>query len=166
MENKEDKVKNEADAYIQLEAVRKTVEDLDGKKIKELHTAINQLESWLPKIIAHLCDPRLPKTNNVTEGFHKKYEYYRAFKNQMMTEKGAQRVLDYRVYGHNINQFPRYIQQCETKRERWRALLRESKNDPSFRGQGTYYTHLFRTLDKWYGKYMEVWIKFFAIKKD
>ena len=158
--------KDETDAYIQLEAVRKTVEDLDGKKIKELHTAVKQLESWLPKIIAHQRNPELPKTNNMTEGYHKKYEYYRAFKTQMMTEKGAQRVLDYRVYGHNIELFPGYIQQSRSRKDRWRALLRESKNNPSFRGQGTYFTHLFRKLDKWYGKYMEVWSKYFAIKKD
>lgn len=158
--------KDEADAYIQLEAVRRTVEDLDGTKIKELHTAVKQMESWLPKIIAHQRDPSLPKTNNMTEGFHKKYEYYRAFKTQMMTEWGAQRVLDYRVFGHNIKLFPSYIQQYELKYESWRLLVRNCKGDAIFRGQGNHFRSVFRKLDKWYGNYMEVWNKFFAIKKD
>ena len=84
----------DTEAYIGLEIVRRTVERLQGEKIKELHTSMKQLESWLPKIIAHQRNPDIPKTNNMTEGFHKKYEYYRAFKTQMMTENGAQRVLD------------------------------------------------------------------------
>ena len=158
--------KDETDAYIQLEAVRKTVEDLDGAKIKELQTAVRQLESWLPKIIAHQRDPNLPKTNNMTEGFHKKYEYYRAFKKEMMTEQGAQRVLDYRAYGHNIELFPDYIQQYEVKYESWRILVRDFKGDVILRGQGNHFRSMFRKLDKWYGNYMEVWAEYFAIKKD
>lgn len=158
--------KDETDAYIQLEAVRKTVEDLDGKKIKELHTAVKQLESWLPKIIAHQRDPNLPKTNNMTESFHKKYEYYRGFKKEMVTEQGAQRVLDYRAYGHNIELFPDYIQQYEVKYESWRILVRDFKGDVILRGQGNHFRSVFRKLDEWYGNYIEVWDEFFAIKKD
>jgi len=97
----------------------------------------------------------------VTEGFHKKYEYYRAFKKQMMTEKGAQRVLDYRAYGHNIKLFPDYIQQYELKYERWRVLLRECKGDTFLRGQGNHFKSIFRKLDMWYGNYMRVWNEYF-----
>lgn len=158
--------KDETDAYIQLEAIRKTVEDLDGKKLKELETAIKQMEGWLPKIIAHQRDPNLPKTNNMTEGFHKKYEYYRAFKTQMMTELGAQRVLDYRVFGHNFKRFPEFINQFEVEYESWRVLVRNSKGDAILRGQGNYFRSMFRKLDIWYGKYLEVWIEYFAIQKD
>jgi len=158
--------KDETDAYIQLEAIRKTVEDLSGKKIKELHTAVKQLESWLPKIIAHQRDPNLPKTNNMTEVFHKKYEYYRAFKKQMKTEEGAQRVLDYRVFGHNIKRFPEYISQYEFKYERWRILIRNSRGDAILRGQGNHFRSVFRKLDMWHGNYLEVWNEYFAIKKE
>jgi hypothetical protein len=158
--------KYEADAYIQLEAIRKTVEDLKGKDIKELQTAVNQLESWLPKIIAHQRNPSLPMTNNVTEGFHKKYEYYRSFKTQMMTVKGAQRVLDYRVFGHNSKQFPVYITQQEFNYERWRILVRNSKGDAILRGQGNYFRSMFKKLTKWQGEYQQLWEDYFAIKKD
>ena len=156
----------DTEAYIELEIVRRTVERLQGEKIKELHTAMKQLESWLPKIIAHQRNPDIPKTNNMSEGFHKKYEYYRAFKTQMMTETGAQRVLDYRVFGHNIKLFPDYIKQYELKYERWRVLLRECKGDAILRGQGNHFKSIFRKLDKWHGNYMRVWNEYFKIKKD
>jgi hypothetical protein len=152
--------------YIWLEIVRYTVERLKGEKIKELHTALKQLESWLPKIIAHQRNPNIPKTNNVTEGFHKKYLYYRAFKKQMITVVGAQRVLDYRVFGHNFKKFPEYIRQYEAKYTRWRELLRKSKGDALLRGQGNHFRSIFRKLDVWCGKYMEVWNEFFALQKD
>jgi len=154
----------DTEAYIGLEIMRRTVERLDGKKIKELHTAMKQLESWLPKIIAHQKNPDIPKTNNMTEGYHKKYEYYRAFKTQIMTETGAQRVLDYRAYGHNMKLFPDYIHQKESKYESWRILVRNSKGDAILRGQGNYFKSIFRKLDKWHGNYMEVWNEYFAIK--
>ncbi len=156
--------KNEADAYIQLEIVRRTVERLKGRKIKNLNTALKQIESWLPKIIPYKRNPLIAATNNLCEGFHKKYEYYPMFKTQMMTSSGAQRVLDYRVFGHNFRRFPVYIEQYELKRERWRALLRDSKGDPILRGQANHFAAMFRKLDRWYGSYLRVWDEFFAIK--
>lgn len=156
----------DTEAYIWLEIVRRTIERLKGEQIKELHTALKQLESWLPKIIAHQRNPNIPKTNNVTESFHKKYLYYRAFKKQMTTIQGAQRVLDYRVFGHNSKRFPEYIRQYETKRERWRILLRKTKGDAILRGQGNHFRSIFHKLDTWYGNYMEVWNEYFAIKKE
>ena len=100
--------KDETDAFIKLEIIRSTVKCVKGKKIKELHTAIKQLESWFPKIIAHQRNPFMSSTNNLLEGFHKKYTYYPSFKRNMMTPEGAQRVLDYRVFRHNFGKFPEY----------------------------------------------------------
>lgn len=51
----------ESDSYVKLEIIRNTVERLKGDKISELHTALKQLESWLPKIIAHQRNPNLPR---------------------------------------------------------------------------------------------------------
>ena len=157
--------KDETDAYIQLEIIRRTVECLKGKKIKHLQTALKQLESWFPKIIAHQRNPFIPTTNNLLESYHKKFTYYPSFKRNMMTPEGAQRILDYRVFGHNMRRFPEYIQQYETKRERWRALLKKNKDDVILRGQANHFGSTFRKLDKWYGKYMEVWDGYFAIQK-
>ena len=81
----------------------------------------------------------------------------------MMTERGAQRVLDYRVFGHNLRQFPDYIHEFKAKYERWRALLPEMKEDKIFCGQGNHFKGTIKKLHTWYGNYQEVWRDFFAI---
>ena len=81
----------------------------------------------------------------------------------MMTEQGAQRILDYRVFGHNLRRFPSYIRECEAKRERWRDLLRNSKEDILFRGQGNHFRSMIKKIETWYGKYQGVWNEYFAI---
>ena len=155
--------KDEADAYFKLEIIRSTVERLKGKKIRELHIALKQLESWFPKIIAHQRNPFIPTTNNLLEGFHKKYTYYPSFKRSMMTPEGAQRILDYRVFRHNFGRFPEYIQEYRVKHEKWKALLQESKKNAFLRGQGMHFKHKFRKLELWYGNYQELWNQYFAI---
>lgn len=155
--------KDETDAYIRLEIVRSTVNRLQGKKIKHLQTALKNLQGWFGKIIAHQRNPSIPKTNNLLESFHKKYTYYPSFKGNLMTPKGAQRVLDYRMFGHNFRRFPDYIRFYRTKYKRYRIFLKESKNDPSLRGQGIHFSYEFKRLDKWYGNYQQVWYQYFAI---
>jgi hypothetical protein len=155
--------KDETDAYIKLEIIRRTVERVKGKKIKELHTALKQLESWLPKIIAHQRNPFIPTTNNLLEGFHKKYTYYPSFKWSMMTPEGAQRVLDYRVFRHNFGKFPAYIGMMQTKYEEFRLILTELPNYRLMIGDGHYFKSEFKKLDKWYGNYQQLWEEYFAI---
>ena len=154
---------NEANAYIAFEIVRDTVKRLQGKKIKHLQTALKNLKGWFPKIIAHQRNPNIPKTNNLLEGFHKKYTYYPSFKRNMMSPKGAQRILDYRSFRHNFKRFPDYIQSYRNKYKRYRIFLKEMKNDPSIRGQGRHFSYEFKKLDKWYGNYQQVWYQYFAI---
>ena len=156
----------DTDAYIWLGIVQRTVERLTGEKIRELHIAIKQLKSWLPKIIAHQRNPNIPKTNNMTESFHKKYEYYRAFKSQMKTDAGAQRVLDYRAYSHNSKLFPAFIDQYKLKYARWRVYIRNPEESTFLKGQANHFKSMFRKLDIWYGNYMNVWNEYFAIKKE
>ena len=154
--------KDETNAYITFEIVRQTVKRLNGKKIKHLHTALKNLKGWFPKIIAHQRNPSIPKTNNLLEAFHKKYTYYPSFKRNMITTTGAQRVLDYRVFRHNFERFPCYIQFYRSKYKRYRMILQESNKDPSIRGQGTHFTCEFKKLDKWYGIYQHIWNQYFA----
>jgi len=149
--------KDETDAYVKLEIIRRTLERLKGKKIKELHTALKQLEPWLPKIIAHQRNPLIPTTNNLLEGFHKKYTYYPSFKRSMMTPDGAQRVLDYRVFRHNFGKFPEFITDLNEKYKRYRLLVQETHNHPSIRGHGMYFKHKKIKLDRWYGNYQQLW---------
>lgn len=156
--------KNETDIYIRLEILRNAINRLSEKRIKRLIKAFRQLEKWLPKLIAHQRDPFLPSTNNLLESFHKKYNYYPSFKKHMMTEQGAQRVLDYRVFWHNLRLFPKYIQQYEAKYERWRALMPEMKGDRIYQGQANHFRGVFKKLDTWYGKYQEVWEVYFAVQ--
>ena len=155
--------KDETDAYIKVEILRGTVERLKGKKIKELHAALKQLESWLPKIIAHQRNPFIPTTNNLLEGFHKKYTYYPSFKRSMMTPEGAQRVLDYRVFRHNFGRFPEFIIDLNENYKRYRLLVRETHNHSSIRGHRMYFKHERIKFDQWYGNYQQLWNQYFAI---
>jgi len=154
--------KDETDAYIRLEIVHSTVKRLQGKKIKHLQTALKNLKGWFPKIITHQRNPNIPKTNNLLEAFHKKFTYYPSFKRNMMSSKGAQRVLDYRVFRHNFGRFPSYIHFYRNKYKRYRMILRESGKDPSIRGQGNHFAHEFKNLNKWFGNYYNVWDQYLA----
>ena len=155
--------RHETDAYITLEILRQIVERLKGKKIKNLRTALKNLESWFPKLIAHQQNPFIPTTNNLLEGFHKKYTYYPSFKRRMMTPKGAQRVLDYRVFRHNFCRFPKHIQQLEVKYEEYRLLIKETCNHPTLRGAGMYFKASFKKVNGWYENYKQLWENYFAI---
>jgi transposase-like protein len=154
---------NETNAYIAFEIVRQTIDRLKGKKIRHLHTVLKNLKGWFPKIIAHQRNLSIPKTNNLLEAFHKKYIYYPSFKRAMMTIKGAQRVLDYRVFRHNFGRFPSYIQFYCNKYKRYQLILQESGNDPSIRGQGHHFTSIVKKLNRWFGNYNKVWSQYFAI---
>jgi hypothetical protein len=158
--------KNETDAYVKLEVIRNTVECLKGKKIKELHTALKQLEGWLPKIIAHQRNPFIPTTNNLLESYHKKYTYYPSFKRSMMTIKGAQRVLDYRVFRHNFGRFPVHKKMFEMKFEEFKIILSELPDKRVMGAQHRYFQAEFKKLDRWFGKYQEIWGEYFAIQKE
>lgn len=155
--------KSEVDIYIKLEILRSTLLKLREKRISRLKTAFKQLEKWLPKLIAHQRDPFLSNTNNLLESFHKKYTYYPSFKKHMMTERGAQRVLDYRVFRHNLRLFPEYIRQYKQKYERWRVSLPKMRGDAIFRGQGPHFRWIFKKLDAWYDKYKQAWNDMFLI---
>ena len=156
-------IKHETDAYIQLEIIRNTIERLKGKRIKELHTALKQLEGWLPKIIAHQRNPFIPTTNNLLESYHKKYTYYPSFKRSMMTIKGAQRVLDYRVFRHNFERFPEHKEMFEMKFEEFKIILSELPDKRVMGAQHRYFQAEFKKLDKWFGKYQEIWGDYFAL---
>jgi len=158
--------KHETDAYIQLEIIRSTVEQLKGKKIKFLHTALKNLESWFPKIIAYQKNPFIPTTNNLLEGFHKKYTYYPSFKRNMMTPEGAQRILDYRVFRHNFGRFPEQFEHLETKYDEFKIILSELPDKRVMSAQHRYFQARFKKLDKWYGNYQRLWNEYFALKKE
>ncbi len=158
--------RHETDAYIQLEIIRNTIEKLKGKKIKELHTALKQLEGWLPKIIAHQQNPFIPTTNNLLESYHKKYTYYPSFKRSMMTIKGAQRVLDYRVFRHNFGRFPEHKKMFEAKYEEFKIILSELPDKRVMGGQHRYFQAEIKKLDTWFGNYQEIWYEYFALKKE
>jgi len=143
--------KHETDAYIQLEIIRNTIEKLSGRRIKELHTALRQLEGWLPKLIAHQRNPFIPTTNNLLESYHKKYTYYPSFKRNMKTIKGAQRILDYRVFKHNFERFPRYRITFEAKFEEFKIILSELPDKRVMGGTHKYFKAEFKKLDRWFG---------------
>lgn len=158
--------KDETEAYIKLEILRRTIERLKGKKIKELHTALKQLESWLPKIIAHQRNPFIPTTNNLLESYHKKYTYYPSFKRSMMTINGAQRILDYRVFRHNFGRFPVHKEMFEAKFEEFKVILSELPDKRVMSSQHRYFQAEFKKFDRWFGKYQEIWGEYFSLNKE
>lgn len=158
--------KDDTDAYIKLEILRSDVERLKKikpKKHKRLAKAFDQLEKWLPKLLAYRRNPFIATTNNVLEGFHKKFEYYPSFKRNMMTQEGAQRVLDYRVFGHNFKKFPEALAEFETSYKEFRDVLSKSSGDLILRGQGMYFKRRREKLNCWYQNYYELWEHYFVI---
>lgn len=153
----------EADAYIQLEILRNTIDGLEGKRIKHLQSAFKQVESYFPKIIAHQRNPFIPTTNNLLESFHKKYTRYPSFKRQMKTIQGAQRILDYRAFKHNFHRFPEYISELEARYETFKIILSELPDKRVMSAQHRYFQAEFRKLDEWFGRYNAVWHDFFLI---
>jgi len=158
--------KDETNAYIRLEILRSDVErlrEIKPKKHKRLLKAFNQLEKWLPKLISCRKNPYIAATNNVLEGFHKKFLYYPSFKRNMMTQEGAQRVLDYRAFGHNFKKFPEALRQFEKRYEEYRVILTEECRNSALKGQGMYFKHRRIKLNHWFQKYCQLWERYFAI---
>lgn len=136
--------KNETEAYVKLKILRSDINNLievRPRKHKHLITAFTQIEKWLPKLIAHCRNPNLAATNNVLEGYHKKFEYYPSFKRNMMTHEGAQRVLDYRAFGHNFKRFPEALKGLEKKYKEYKAVLMKKTSNPTLQGQGRHFKH-------------------------
>jgi transposase-like protein len=158
--------KDETDAYIKLEILRDIVMQLKGKKINHLYIALKNLISWFPKIMAHQRNPSIPTTNNLLEAYHKKFNYYPSFKRNMMTPQGAQRVLDYRVFRHNLHRFSLHITRFKHKYERFRENVRNSSKPNMYGGYAKYYKYESKRLDNWYGNYRQLWEEYFALQKE
>jgi len=59
----------------------------------------------------------------------------------MMMIKGAQRILEYRVFRHNFGRFSTYIAELDKNYICYRLLVRETQNHPSIRGHGIYFKY-------------------------
>ncbi len=81
----------------------------------------------------------------------------------MMTQEGAQRVLDYRVFGHNFRKFPGHITKIKKKYGEYRILLTKLPDGRLMAGHGMYFKYEFKKLDKWYGNYQQLWDQYFTI---
>ena len=84
----------------------------------------------------------------------------------MKTIKGAQRILDYRVFRHNFSRFPEYKNMFQTKYEEYRIILTEIPNPNRMAGHGRYFQSQFKKLDNWSGNYQRLWDEYFAINND
>ena len=81
----------------------------------------------------------------------------------MMTPEGAQRVLDYRVFGHNFKKFPEYLERFEKSYEEYRVIYAEDTRNPSLKGQGIYFKHRRIKLNRWHRNYLQLWEQYFAV---
>lgn len=140
--------RHETDAFIQLEILRATIRKLKGEKKSHLVTAFKTLSSSLSKIIACQRDPKMPTTNNKLEGQHKVYTYYPSFKRNMMTPRGAQRVLDYRVFQHNFRRLSDAIKGLWNKYKTFRSIIADSPIPQKLAGFGMYFKHRFIKLHR------------------
>jgi hypothetical protein len=155
--------RHETDAYIQLEILRSIIPKLKEEKRDHLITAFKTLSSSTPKIIQHQRDPNMPTTNNLLEGQHKVYTYYPSFKRNMMTPRGAQRVLDYRVFRHNFRRFSSYIKELWRKYKKFRSIIANSPIPHKLAGFGMYFKHRFIKVHRWARKYRGIWVDYFAL---
>ncbi|MEX2683029.1 MAG: hypothetical protein Q6373_015675 [Candidatus Sigynarchaeota archaeon] len=127
-------------------------------------SCFNEIQASLPKIIAWQRDSWLPRTNNRIENKHQYLEYYPSFKRRMGSERGAQRVADYRTFGNNFRLYSSYIDRIKQDMARYKAFLRESPADPSLRGARAHFYHELRRLNRWFGAYQAFWEKHLAIQ--
>ncbi len=153
---------SEGEAYVALEALRATVMRL---RSKVLLVALKQVENSLPKILAHLRIPDLPATNNGVENFNQELEYFPTFKRRQMTLAGAQRVADYRTFGHNFGRFAGHVARLRKQRAAFKALVADNPSDLNFRGMGNYFAWEFKNLDLWHGEYLAFWNKYLAVSR-
>ncbi len=119
------------------------------------------LEASRDKIQACREDPRVPATNNHTERFQQWIEAYPTLKRRMMTAMGAQREVDYRVFTHNLGQFPRWIARLERKRANLQAFHREKIWDRSLSGATQHINSQLSKTRVWGGRYKEIWAELF-----
>ena len=84
----------------------------------------------------------------------------------MKTIKGAQRILDYRVFRHNFGRFPEYRMSFEAKYEEFKIILSELPDGRVMGGQHMYFQAEFKKLDKWSGNYLQLWNDYFEVKND
>ena len=150
-------------AYCNLEILRYTINKFQGKRSKHLRVAFNFLESHLENILRWKSNPFLPKTNNMSEGYHKKYEYYPEFKKGMKLISGAQFVADLIVFDNNLNLFPEYIQELEDKIYYLPFLLDDPSEKRMLKGQKTSLSAKLKRVKSSYSKYLIVWEKYFQI---
>ena len=84
----------------------------------------------------------------------------------MKTIKGAQRILDYRVFKHNFERFPDYRIMFEAKYEEFKIILSELPDGRVMGAQHKYFKAEFKKLDQWYGNYQEVWNEYFSLERE
>jgi len=152
---------DETRAFINLEILRDMVQRANRPAIT---SCFNEIQASLPKIIAWQRDLWLPRTNNRIENKHQYLEYYLSFKKRMGSERGAQRVADYRTLGNNFQLYPPYIDQIKQDLAMYKVFSKEAPGDPSLRGAGAHFYHELRCLSRWFGEYQAFWDKNLAIQ--
>ena len=81
----------------------------------------------------------------------------------MITSKGVQRILDYRVFKYNFGRFSNYIIKMQKSYEEYRILVKETQNHSSIKGHGMYFKHKRIKFDQWNGNYQQLWNQYFTI---
>ena len=151
---------DETGAYFALERLRPVVQKVNKSYITKL---FQDIEAKLPQIIAWQRNPAIAKTNNRCENFNQVLQYHVSFKSRSMSQKGAQRIGDFRVFKHNFGQFPKYSNMLQKKWGTYKSLIHDGPWDPALSGGSNYFTGAIRRLNKAYDAYIAFWDQYLKI---
>ena len=152
---------NETNFEIKLLIAGQTALKFGPKKRGPLIRIVEMLHSKKEQILAYCTDPNLYPTNNLIEGYHRKFERYSPFKRQMKTQEGAQYRSDITRFKHNFEQFPIYINKFWQRIDDFKSLCAESQNSCKYFGGWAHYLTEKRALEHGFGEYLRVWNEYY-----
>ncbi len=154
---------HETAQFAAIEALKLTIFRM---KNQHLTQGLDRLQAQLPRLSNHLRDPWIPTTNNKLEIFNQYLEQNPSLKRHMKTCKGTQRVVNFRVFKHNMFQFLYNMIQLNREYRQWMILRKEYDCPRWMKHQGNYFRGKFRHFNQIYSNYMNFLNENIAILRD
>ncbi|MFW9875943.1 MAG: hypothetical protein ACFFG0_22815 [Candidatus Thorarchaeota archaeon] len=79
-----------------------------------------------------------------------------------MTPERTQRILEYRVFRHNLGRFSDYITKMQKNYKEYHILTKETRKHSSIKGAGQYFKAQFKKPKPWNGNYKQLWNQYFV----
>lgn len=154
---------HETDMFAAIEALKATTARI---KNKYLIKGFNRLQAQLPRLLNHLKDPWLPRTNNKLENLNQFLERNPSVKRQMKSMVGIQHAVNYRVIKHNLMHLLLYKIRLDKKYQQWLVLHKENDSPSWVKYQAPYFCGQYRKFTQIYTNYINYWEKNIAIIRD